>query len=191
MCNPHCLAFIEALLTEDEAKEKRVLDSGAQDVNGSARAIFAKLGAAEYIGTDIAPGKGVDQIVNASDLVSTFGKATFDTVVSTEVLEHVRDWVTTISNYKRLLKPGGVLYLTTRSKGFPFHEYPEDHWRFSYENMQAIFADFEIINVMDDPLEPGVFIKARRPKRFKELTPEQYEAIPVWSIDAERASYNQ
>jgi len=191
MCSPYVLKFIEDTLTEAEAKDKSVLESGAREVNGSARPIFEKYAPASYVSTDLVAGKGVDQVCDAVDLVKTFGASKFDAVISTEVLEHVRDWIATVGNYKRLLKPGGLLWITTRSIGFPFHEYPEDHWRFDLGNMTAIFADFEIVNLNDDPFEPGVFIKARRPKKFKELTAEQYSAIPVWSIDAERESYGQ
>jgi len=191
MCSPYCLKFIEDTLTEAEAKGKSVIESGARDVNGSARTLFDKFGPASYISTDLFEGRGVDQVCDAVDLVKTFGASKWDCVVSTEVLEHVRDWQAVISNYKRLLKPGGLMWITTRSRGFVFHEYPEDHWRFSLADMTAIFADFEIVNLNDDPFEPGVFIKARRPKKFKELTADQYAAITVWSIDAERASYGQ
>ncbi|BCU67944.1 hypothetical protein HS7_13810 [Sulfolobales archaeon HS-7] len=33
--------------------------------------------------------------------------------------------------------------------------------------MKEIFDDFEIINLMRDPLEPGLFLKARKPFNFK------------------------
>jgi SAM-dependent methyltransferase len=188
MCNPFCLDFIADTMTEDEVRNKRILESGSRNVNGSARKLFALFSPAVYIGTDIAPGIDVDEICDAVDLVGKYGANSFDAVVSTETLEHVRDWKQTITNYKRLLKPGGVVWITTRSVGFPFHEYPEDHWRFSGEQMSAIFADFEVLNLNTDPLEPGIFIKARKPKKWKELDLANIEA---YSIDDERKGYGQ
>jgi len=155
-------------LAKDEAFGKDIIESGSQDVNGSARWHFERLGCNRYVGTDIVPGICVDRICAAEDLVKTFGARSFDVLVSTEVIEHVSDWRAVISNYKRVLKPGGVLFITTRSEGFQYHEYPIDAWRYNCDDMRAIFADFEILALMDDPSEPGVFIKARRPKKFKE-----------------------
>lgn len=183
MCNLKCLEFVRDNLLPEEARGKEILESGAQDVNGSARWHFERLGCSRYVGTDIVPGVCVNQICAAEDLVETFGARSFDALVSTEVIEHVKDWRACVSNYKRVLKPGGVLFITTRSEGFPFHEYPIDAWRYSLEDMRAIFADFEILALMDDPSEPGVFIKARRPKKFIEADLTEFA---LYSITEQR-----
>lgn len=174
MCNRECLRFIEQNLSLDEVANKRVLESGAQNLNGSARAYVSTLAPLTYVGTDIQPGQGVDQICDAVDLIEKFGEGSFDVLISTEVVEHVRDWRTTISNYKRILCPGGVLVITTRSVGFPYHLYPLDCWRYDVNDMAEIFADFEIQIVQPDPFEPGVFVKARRPLNFVERDLSDY-----------------
>jgi hypothetical protein len=71
--------------------------------------------------------------------------------------------------------------ITTRSQGFPFHEYPVDAWRFEVSDMESIFSDFDIITVVPDPFEPGVFIKARKPKNWveKDLGPVKLYSIPA------------
>ena len=60
------------------------------------------------------------------------------------------------------------MIMTTRSYGFAYHGYPYDFWRYSYEDMKNIFSDSDLIDLDKDPLEPGVFIKAR--KRSQENT---------------------
>jgi len=42
-----------------------------------------------------------------------------DICLSPELLEHVQDWETCISEFVRILKPGGVLYLSTTNKLCP------------------------------------------------------------------------
>lgn len=64
----------------------------------------------EYIGVDIEGGKFVDIVLPAEKLVKNFGENSFDVVISTETLEHVRDWRTVIKNMKLILKPGGYIY---------------------------------------------------------------------------------
>lgn len=180
MCNSTCLDFLKIHLTKAEAEGKFVIESGSRDVNGSYRPWIESLGAAKYIGTDIVEGPRVDQICNAENLVATFGKASFDILVSTEVIEHVEHWREVISNYKRIVKPGGLIFITTRSEGFGWHGYPHDYWRYEVADMQEIFKDFEILQLQSDPFEPGVFIKARKPKRFVE---KDLSEIALYSIN--------
>lgn len=181
MCSPYCLAFGSDNLSEADIKGKRVLEVGSININGSMREYCLTLNPKKYIGVDLKEGTGVDQILNAENLVKEFGKNSFDVVISTEMLEHVVNWKPVITNMKQVLKPGGVIVITTRSQGFPFHEYPVDAWRFSVEDMQTIFSDFEIDTVIPDPFEPGVFIKTRKPKNWTE---KDLGAVKLYSIPA-------
>lgn len=182
MCNPACLTFIRDNLKTKEVKGKFILDVGARDLNGSARDHVTTLKPKEYVGTDIEKGPGVDLVCNAVDLIATFGEGVFDVVITTEMLEHVEDWKTVIHNLKTVLKPNGLLLITTRSKGFPYHEYPGDHWRYQLDDMYEIFADFEILVMEPDPIEPGVFVKAVKPEEFTETDLSGYE---LYSIQTE------
>ena len=57
---------------------------------------------------DLRPG-GVQSIIDI------FGRDGFDAVVSTQVLEHLRDWKGGVEKMAQSLRPGGTLYLTCDS----------------------------------------------------------------------------
>lgn len=171
MCNLTGIAFGERSLKLQDVRGRDVLEVGAYDVNGSVRPYVESLGPARYVGVDIAEGPRVDEVLDASQLVRRFGPASFDIVITTEMLEHVRDWQVVISNLKRVLRADGLLLLTTRSLGFHYHGYPYDFWRYEPEDLEEIFADFEIIAMERDTDAPGVFMLARRPSSFEEHTP--------------------
>jgi SAM-dependent methyltransferase len=183
MCNPACIRFALDHLHREEIGGKSVIEVGSCNVNGSFRDHVRYFGPASYLGVDAASGPGVDQVCDAARLVETFGPESFDLLISTEMLEHVRDWTTVITNMKQLVRPGGTIVITTRSFGFPFHSYPDDFWRFETEDMQRIFADFHIRVLMPDPSEPGVFLKAVRPAHW---TPVELNAIELYSMQVQK-----
>lgn len=168
MCNVACVVFGAKSLNREEIAGRRVLEVGARAVNGSLREVIESHGPAEYVGVDLEPGPGVDVIASAEQLVATFGESRFDVLVSTEVIEHVRDWRAVLSNCKRVLAPGGLILITTRSPGYPYHAFPHDFWRYDQADMRVLFADFELLALQDDPTRPGVFLKARKPLEWVE-----------------------
>lgn len=145
-----------------------MLEVGSLNVNGSARETLRPLSPGSYTGVDIASGPGVDEVCDVAGLRERFGAGSFDIVLSTEMLEHVKDWRSAVSNLKAILKPGGILLLTTRSAGYPYHGYPHDFWRYEKEDMRAIFSDMSILAIASDPLTPGIFIKAAKPENYRE-----------------------
>jgi SAM-dependent methyltransferase len=164
MCNSACIEFGRTWLHKEDVQNQCVIEVGSRNVNGSLRSGVEALGPASYVGVDLFPGPGVDVVCDAEDLVARFGENSFDLLICTEVVEHVRRWQVVINNFKALLKPNGHLLLTTRSFGFPQHDYPFDFWRYEIADMEAIFGDFEIEQVQPDPSMPGVFVKARKPQ---------------------------
>lgn len=178
--NMSTIMFLMEIFNIKEFKNKRILEVGSRYVNGSVRPIIERfLSPGEYIGIDIESGKNVDKILPAEDILKAFNKESFDIVISTEVLEHVKDWRLVINNFKEVLKKGGSLYVTTRSKGFHVHGYPYDFWRYEIEDMKHIFSDFSIVSLKNDPLAPGVFLKVIKPLNYK---PNQLDNINLYSI---------
>jgi SAM-dependent methyltransferase len=172
MCNATGIAFGERVLTQDVIADRDVLEVGAFDVNGSIRPHTESLKPRSYVGVDIADGPRVDRVLDARQLVETFGRESFDVVITTEMVEHVRDWRTVVSNLKGVLRPGGHLLVTTRSAGFPYHGWPYDFWRYEREDMERIFGDLDLLAVEPDTASPGIFVFGRRPEAFTETTPD-------------------
>lgn len=161
------IGYLQRVVTRADVQGKDILEVGSYNVNGTPRVVFAPYAPKSYIGVDQEAGPCVDRVVNATNLVATLGKDSFDVVLSTEMLEHARDWRAAVNSMKSVVKPGGILFITTRGPGFPFHGFPEDHWRYTVPDFQKIFADMEILDLGPDPDFPGIFMKARKPLSWK------------------------
>ncbi len=66
----------------------------------------------------------------------------FDTVIATEVLEHLYDPQKAVDEIHRILKPGGVCILSTRFI-YPYHPDPEDYYRFTWDSLNHLFRKFK------------------------------------------------
>jgi SAM-dependent methyltransferase len=180
MCNVAVIEFFIESVEREEFEGKRVLEVGSKYINGSVRPLIERFcSSKEYVGVDIEPGKFVDLILPAERLVKYFGPESFDVVIATELLEHVRDRRLVVNNLKSVVKRGGYIYITTRSYSFPFHAYPYDFWRYEIEYLQRIFNDFEIIKLVRNHEAPGVFLKARKPFDYN---PNDLQSIALYSM---------
>lgn len=127
----------------------RTLELGSANVNGSVRRYFS----GEYIGIDHdESATGVDTVMSAGALA--FPDASFDTVVSTSMLEHDPAFWDTLREVARVLRPGGHLIITTVSTGFGYHN-PPDYWRFELDTI-PILAGMAGCTVLDERNDPQV-----------------------------------
>jgi SAM-dependent methyltransferase len=176
------LKFVRRNLTADDVRGRTVLEAGSRAVGGpeqSVRPMLEALQPATYVGIDIEPGTHVDEICDAGELRTRFGDESFDVVVTTEMLEHARDWRAVVRSLKHVTKRGGPLVITTRSRGFPYHGWPCDYWRYEISDMEAIFSDF-VIEALEPDLEaPGVCLKARKPAVFREVDISGYKLFSM------------
>lgn len=76
----------------------------------------------------------------------------FDVVVCTEVLEHVLNPFAAVVEITRLLKPGGIVAVSTPFN-FRIHGPLPDCWRFTEHGLRELFNKYEITSLdqLDDP----------------------------------------
>jgi SAM-dependent methyltransferase len=99
--------------------DKKVLEVGSLDINGSIRQFFT---GGEYLGVDLGNGPGVD-LVGQGQLLD-FPTAGFDVVASAECFEHNPFWLETFANMLRMSKEAGLVIFSCASTGRPEHGTP-------------------------------------------------------------------
>jgi len=103
----------------------RVLDLGA----GSAKykeMILKK--ALEYRSCDAVKNKNIDDICDVLNL--PYPQESFDTIISTQVMEHVKNPFKMAEQIFKVLKPGGKVIVTAPFL-IPMHSDPDDYFRFT------------------------------------------------------------
>lgn len=88
-------------------RNKRVLEVGSHDINGTIRKLFW---ICRYTGVDISHGKGVDIVGRLSDVHLQLSR--YQTVISTECLEHDETWEKTLRIMYDSLDDEGLLVVT-------------------------------------------------------------------------------
>jgi SAM-dependent methyltransferase len=71
--------------------------------------------------------------------VFPFGDASFDNVFHTEVIEHVPDAQAFLCECRRVLKSGGVLFLSVPFQA-RYHFIPHDYWRFTPSGLRLLLT---------------------------------------------------
>lgn len=118
-----------------------ILEVGSYQVPGQEeiadlRSLFA---GRPYLGIDVRPGPGVDQVADVEAL--PFADGTFGTVIAMNTFEHVPRFWRGFAEAHRVLRPDGAL-LVSCPFYFHMHDYPSDYWRFTPEALEVLLADY-------------------------------------------------
>jgi SAM-dependent methyltransferase len=110
--------FVERLKEQypDFFKDKKVLEIGSLDINGSIRKYFQDC---EYIGADVGQGANVDLVCPGQEI--DHPDNTYDVSCSCNCFEHNPYWVETFKNMYRMTKPGGLVFVSVPTTGCPEH----------------------------------------------------------------------
>lgn len=100
------------------------------------RSMFTARGA-KYVGADIS---GTPDLLIGPTGSLPIEDDSVDYVVSFQVLEHVRDVAGYLANIRRVLRPGGRLFLSTHGV-WPYHPHPTDFWRWTADGLRVTLED--------------------------------------------------
>jgi SAM-dependent methyltransferase len=125
-------------------ERKKVLEVGSQNINGSVRSHFFNC---DYMGIDLGEAPGVDVVVS---IVDYNAPNVYDVVISSEMLEHCKEWEEALKQMYINTKPGGIFILTCA--GPNRHEHgtnnhtPQDS-KFTLEHYRNISVE-DFLNVL-------------------------------------------
>jgi len=98
-----------------------------------------------YVPADLEPGPKVKRVLR-NDGTTTESDASYDFVVSTQVLEHVKNPPAYLRECHRILRPGGEMVLTTHGMATE-HGCPNDFYRWTPRGLEELFKSggFEVL----------------------------------------------
>lgn len=159
----------------DAGAGKKALDVGCRDGYWSEK---LKSRGYEVVSCDLEPHYPGAVTLNANQRLP-FADNTFDVVWCSEVIEHLIDPYFTVAEFKRILRPGGSLVMTTPNQGFWLFQaieklgirmaaiQNEDHHQFlTYDDMRRIVGEQEAYGYF-----PYVLLKARIRRFARSLSP--------------------
>jgi len=100
----------------------------------------------KIVSVDIRPDVRPD--VCASVARSPFRDASFESVICTEVLEHVPEPAGALTELRRVIRPNGHLYVTVPML-WPMHYEPHDYYRYTRHGLAYLLdrAGFDVIDI--------------------------------------------
>lgn len=98
-----------------------------------------------------------------------FPDESYDVVVCNAVLEHVASPEQAIGELRRVLRPGGRIWVEVPFNQ-PYHAAPADFWRVTPSGLRIWMRGFEetalgFFTIYGCPIDTGVFYFGRKPKR--------------------------
>jgi ubiquinone/menaquinone biosynthesis C-methylase UbiE len=88
--------------------------------------------------------EGIDVAGSIYDI--PFPDESFDSIVCTQVFEHLAYPWKAVKEIRRVLKKGGCVLITVPQTS-PLHGEPWDYYRYTHWGLEALFEDFELIEM--------------------------------------------
>lgn len=94
---------------------------------------------------DVDPARNPDVLGSIEDIGIPDGSC--KAIFAIEVLEHVENVPAALSNCRRILASGGILFVSVPFM-LPIHDAPYDYYRFSEYGLQLLLSDFSNVSIM-------------------------------------------
>lgn len=120
----------------------------------------------------------IDVICDISDMRPISGES-IGLVLNLESLEHLPAPQKAIDEIHRVLRPNGLLILTTVMH-FKIHRAPKDYWRFTPDGMELLLSRFKILDCTlegDSKRPKGIWVTAQ-----KTSYPEEWGKLPLLRV---------
>jgi len=134
-----------------------VLEVGSKEY-GSTSTFREFYAGAEYVGLDMAEGPGVDVVQDLTVSPGPLPQSHFALAICCSVLEHVRRPWRFAENLTRVVRPGGMLYMSVPWV-WRYHAYPDDYFRYSHRGVMALFEEFDWTKAYYSTNVPSEFVE--------------------------------
>ena len=133
-----------------------------------------------YVGADLRKGPGVDIILDLHDI--GLSSESVGTILMLDTLEHVEFPRKAIENIEKILKPQGILIISS-VMNFPIHDFPNDYWRFTPQAFKSLLKSFgfSIVESLGKPEFPHTVVGLATKKPLNnELSQAVIGEIELW-----------
>ena len=113
-----------------------------------------------------------------------FESETFDSLICTEVLEHVFNYQKLVDEMHRVLKPGAYAFLTVPWSA-RFHYIPYDFFRFTPSSLKKIFSQFNEIHLFSRGTDISVIVNKILIVWVRNITSKLWFKmilVPIWFL---------
>ena len=136
----------------------------------------------EYVGCDMRDGPGVDRILNLHSI--ELPDESVGTVLIMDTLEHVEFCREAMSEVYRILKPDGILAMSSHMD-CPIHNHPADYWRFTPAGFESLLQEFPFsyVEFVGDELFPETVVGISCKGNLLEENLEEFvKEIGAWKV---------